>query len=308
MKKRNYGFGRSLEYAAKRALQDYIGERYGTIASHINRFRLFGVFCKINNTTNAVYITIELLESYSTQLQNKVLLGEISVAYAHNLVSSINVVMKAFRRDKSIWLSPKTLFGPRCHIRQVAPNLSLVALKNACKKIREIAGPEIALIVLLSRLIGLRLKESILLDAKKALKQALTTGFVDVRRGTKGGRGRKVERLVKVNKRIIWALKMAVEVQRDRNTFIPSNEKLITFYRRIHRCALPILKQFDIRNIQEQRSSYACVRYNSILGWQAPVIRGIKEIKTEEVREARRQISYELGHTREYVLDSYCGS
>lgn len=194
--KRNHGHGRSLKYAAKQALNVFIGDRFSTIASHCHRFNLFADFCKKYNTNYSVFITQQLFENYAFVIQKRVFVGDISTHYAHNLISSVNVVMYAFRRDKQIWLSPKKLFGPRCHIRKVAPHMSLITVKKACKKIRIKAGDDIALLIWLARILGLRFREAILIDAKKALKQARENDFVDVRRGTKGGRGRKIERLI----------------------------------------------------------------------------------------------------------------
>jgi len=308
MQKRNFGFGRSIKYAAKQALKFLKGERYSTIASHCHRFNLFADFCNKHSTSNAIYITLEHFEFYVSSLQNKVVRGDLSTSYAHNLVSSINVVMYAFRRDSNIWLSPKTLFGPRCHIRQIAPCTSYLKVRLACRKIEELAGNDIAILVWLARTLGLRLKEAILLDATLALKQAITMGHVDVRKGTKGGRGKKVQRLVPVNKRILFTLKIAVIAQGHRNSFIPENEKLITFYRRIHRIALPILKEFSVNKIHDLRAAYTCDRYEDVLGIQAPVITGVSPVKTDDLIEGKRKISLELGHVREYVIDSYCGS
>jgi len=306
--KRNHGYGRSLKYAAKHALLAYIGQRYSTIASHCHRFNLFADFCKKYNTNNSVFITQQLFENYAFVIQKRVFVGDLSTHYAHNLISSVNVVMRAFRRDKKIWLSPKKLFGPRSHIRKIAPNMSLVDVKSACKNINDEADTDIAILIWLARILGLRLREAILIDAKTALKQARKNGFVDIRLGTKGGRGRKVERLIGSNKRIVFALELAVLSQGKRKSFIPEDEKLITFYRRIHKVALPILKEFNINKIHDLRAAFACDEYEKELGIDAPVVSGNSIIKTTEVKEGLVRISKKLGHNREYIIDSYCGS
>ena len=306
--KRNYGHGKSLKYAAKHALNFFFGDRFSTVVNHSARFNLFADYCQKLKTNNAVYITQELFEMYADKTQSRVIDGGISVHYAHNLISSVNVVMFAFRRDKKIWLSPKALFGLRCHVRQIAPNMEMLAVRLACKKIKKDAGDDIALLIWLARSLGLRLREAILIDAKKALKQARTTGFVDIRRGTKGGRGKHVERLVDSNKRILFALKLAVIAQEKRNTFIPNDEKLITFYRRIHRIALPILKEFNMIKIHDLRASFACDEYKSEIGLDAPVISNNSVKKTAEVKGKLEKISKKLGHNRDYIIDSYCGS
>jgi hypothetical protein len=306
-RKRNYGYGRNLKYAAKRALINHVGERYSTVSSHSNRFNLFAEYCKKEMTNNAIYITQDLFEGYAYQIQEKVMLGQVRTSYAHNLISTVNVVMNAFRKDNKIWISPLSFFGPRSHIRKVAPNLSFIAVRYACKKIRRVSGDDIAMIIWIARILGTRLKEAVLIDAKKALKQAITTGYVDIRKGTKGGRGRKVKRLVPSDKRIIKALKLAVNIQGTRSSFIPQNEKLITFYRRVHRVSLPILKEFDLTNIRDLRAAYACNKHEMYTGVKAPVLTGDKLVKTDETQSGRTKISHELGHNREYVINSYCG-
>lgn len=305
--RRNFGYGKKITYAAKRALQKLLGEKFSTIANHVARFSMFANFCKKYQTTNAVFITQDLFELYAAKTRARVINGTISVSYAHNLISSVNVVMNAFRRDNQIWLSPKKLFGPRCHIRQIAPNMSLPTVRLACREIQKNAGSDIAMIIWLARILGLRLREAILIDAKTALKQAKKNGFVDIRRGTKGGRGRRVERLISSNKRIIFALELAVIIQGKRNSFIPKDEKLITFYRRIHRVALPILKDFDIDKIHDLRAAFACTRYKQLLGIDAPVISGVPVDKTDVVLNALKQISHEMGHVRVEIIASYCG-
>jgi hypothetical protein len=306
--RRNYGYGRSLKYAAKQALKAFIGPRFSTIASHCNRFNLFTDFCKKLNTNNAIYITQELFENYALVVQKRTFNGDISTHYAHNLISSVNVVMHAFRRDKQIWLSPKELFGPRCHIRKIAPNMSIKDVKAACKKINAEVGSDIALLIWLARLLGLRLREAILIDAKKALRQAKKNRFVDIRRGTKGGRGKKIERLIDSNKRIVFSLELAVISQGRRKSFIPEDEKLITFYRRIHKVVLPILKEFNINKIHDLRAAFACDEYEKELGVEAPLISDVSVKKTDEVKEKLKKVSKRLGHNREYIIDSYCGN
>lgn len=306
--KRNHGYGRSLKYAAKQALNAFIGDRFSTIASHCHRFNLFADFCKKYNTNNSVFITQQLFENYAFVIQKRVFVGDLSTHYAHNLISSVNVVMRAFRRDKQIWLSPKELFGPRCHIRKIAPNMSIKDVKAACKKINAEAGSDIALLIWLARILGLRLREAILIDAKKALKQSKKNGFIDIRRGTKGGRGKKVERLIESNKRIVFALSFSALAQGTRKSFIPKDEKLITFYRRIHKVALPILKEFNINKVHDLRAAFACDEYKLEFGIDAPVVSGNSIIKTTEVKEGLVLISKKLGHNREYIIDSYCGS
>jgi len=88
--KRNYGFGRNLKFAAKQSLKKYLGARFSTIASHCNRFNLFADFCKKNKTNNSIYITQDLFDLYANSIQKRILRGDLSTSYAHNLISSVS--------------------------------------------------------------------------------------------------------------------------------------------------------------------------------------------------------------------------
>ena len=253
-KSKNYGHVRALNYASKEALKDYLGKRYSTVASHINRTKLFIDFCKKNNVKKAENITNEFLEDYADSLLSKLAKQDISIVYAHNLLSSANVLMSAFRRDNEVWVSPLEYFGPRSNIRTVAPNMNLLDAKSACREISALGEHEIAMLIWLALILGLRLREAILIDAEKAYKQAVKLGHVDIRKGTKGGRGKRVERLIPGDKRIIKALDVARKLQQKKASFISENEKMITFYREVHRVALPILKRHGIQKIHELRA------------------------------------------------------
>jgi hypothetical protein len=182
--------------------------------------------------------------------------------------------------------------------------------KNACREIESSGKSEVAILIWLALILGLRLREAILIDANKAYKQAKKFGHVDIRKGTKGGRGKRVERLIPTDKRIVKALEVASKFQNERASFVPEKQKYITYYREVHRVALPILKRNGIDKIHELRAVFACKQYKKLTGYDAPVVSKKYTKQTEEIRSGMREISHQLGHgeDREYVLNSYCGS
>lgn len=165
-------------------------------------------------------------------------------------------------------------------------------------------------LIWLALLLGLRLREAILIDAEKAYKQAKKLGHVDIRKGTKGGRGKRVERLIPADKRIFKALDVARKLQQERASFVPENQKMITFYREVHRVALPILKRHGIQKIHELRAVFGCKQFKKLSGYDAPIVSKKYVEQTEKIQTSIRRISHQLGHgeDREYVLNSYCGS
>jgi hypothetical protein len=306
----NFGFGGSLKYATKRALKLYFGNKYSTVNSHINRVKPFLNFCQLNDIKYAEQITQELIEDYAEFLEDKLSNGEMKVSYAHNLLSSVNELMRAIRHNNQIWVSPFKYLGPRSNIRTVAPNMCISDAKLASREVSALGEHEIAILIWLAMLLGLRLREAILIDVKDAYKQAVKFGYVDIRKGTKGGRGKRVERLVSANKLVIKALGVACNIQAERCSFIPENQMLITFYRKVHRVALPILKKYDIKDFNDLRAAFACKEFKKLTGFDAPVISQQYVEQTPEIKDGIKTISHEMGHGKErhYVLNSYCGS
>jgi hypothetical protein len=68
-------------------------------------------------------------------------------------------------------------------------------------RLRKLDYRRAAPVVRLARNFGLRLREAALGDLHEWRRQVRTFGKIDVREGTKGGRGREVERWVVVRRR-----------------------------------------------------------------------------------------------------------
>ncbi len=168
---------------------------------------------------------------------------------------------------------------------------------------------DLSLLVQFSAEFGLRRREAALLDIPNALKEARKLGEIDIQRGTKGGRGRSVERWVPCGDRGIILLERATNFIAGARCLVPSENSLKNFYDRISNICLPVLKRNGIGKLHNLRVFYACRRYREITGCVAPCNRVVGDlIATHELDEqARKIISIELGHSRIQIVSSYIG-
>jgi hypothetical protein len=81
--------------------------------------------------------------------------------------------------------------------------------------LRKLITDEPASVVRLARNFGLRLREAVLADLHEWRRQAKTFGRIDVREGTKGGRGREVERWVPVSEDGMLAIGEAMHLSQS---------------------------------------------------------------------------------------------
>lgn len=72
--------------------------------------------------------------------------------------------------------------------------------------------------------------------------------------------------------------------------------------------AYRIIKGYGLTTFHELRAAYACQRYAEITGHSAPVHGGTLYQQNRVLdRDARQQISRELGHRRIDVVSAYIG-
>jgi hypothetical protein len=62
------------------------------------------------------------VKAYGSGLADKVTTKTMSVSYAQNLLSSVNVVLESMRGDRRIRVAPVALVGKRSHVREQAPS------------------------------------------------------------------------------------------------------------------------------------------------------------------------------------------
>jgi integrase len=170
--------------------------------------------------------------------------------------------------------------------------------------------PRAAAIALLARATGMRLREAILADLPRLKREAEHYDKINIQDGTKGGRGgATAPRWITVDDYIRNALGFAEQVSPVgcRNLIAP-NESYLNVLQEIVRPARDILHAHKLKGFHELRAAFACERYERITQHRAPINGGrCCELDPHLDREARKQISYELGHGRIYVVATYIG-
>lgn len=314
--RRNFGYGKKIECAGHQALVTIFGKgHFSTVAGHTGRW---GRFCQwahaVHDIRDARGVGQPIIEDYAAALSEQVIDESMKVSYAQNLLTSVNVTLEALRKDHKVRIdSPSQWVGRRCTIRMDQPTgLSWETVNGAVTRLNEIDLPRAAVVVQLARSFGVRLREAVLLDISAGERQAHNKGAIDVRKGTKGGRGKDVERWVPISEEGKQALLEAARV-RDAlgcgNNLLRPDESYNTFVndREINR-ARRYLHQAGIKGYHDLRSAWACDRYQQLTGHPAPVFQPDTRIDPEKDRKAREALARELGHDRIGVVAEYIGA
>ncbi|VVP36881.1 integrase domain-containing protein [Pseudomonas fluorescens] len=313
---RNFGWGRQLSYAGSQALKDMFGGgHYGTVKAHGDRWKAFARWCRSEDGpgfNDARQIDRQTLVDYAMHLRGLVERGDLAIATAQNRLSSVNRTMIALRGDQYVKVqSPSKALGmQRTSVRVLAPQGQDRDQVAQIVEALQDQHPRAAAIVHLARSTGMRLREAILADLPRLTREAKSFGKINIQDGTKGGRsGATASRWISVDEDVRQALSKAAGVSPlgSRN-LLGQNESYVDFHRNVVRPARAILHRHDLRGFHELRAAYACERYEQITRHPAPVNGGrCNWLDPQLDREARMQISYELGHGRVDVLGSYIG-
>lgn len=314
---RNFGYGRQLSYAGPQALRDLFGDgHYGTVKAHSDRWQAFVLWCRSEDGpgfNDARQIDRQTLLDYAGHLRQQVEQGELAIATAQNRLSSVNRTIAALRGDQYVKVpSPSKALGMRrTRVRRSVPQgQDRRHVKRIVDVLCEHQMPRAAAIAQLARATGMRLREAILADLPRLKREAEHYGKINIQDGTKGGRsGVSAPRWVTVDDHIRDALRFAEQVSPDgsRNLLAP-NENYFDFQRQVVRPARGILHTHTLKGFHELRAAYACERFKQITHHLAPINGGrCKRVDPHLDREARLQISYELGHGRVNVISAYIG-
>ncbi|AVD85449.1 integrase [Pseudomonas sp. SWI6] len=315
---RNFGYGRQLSYAGPQALKDMFGGgHYGRVKAHCDRWQAFVKWCRSEQgpgINDARQIDRKVLADYAAYLRELVRRGGLAVSTAQNRLSSVNRTMAALRGDQYVALtSPSKALGmQRTGIRHSVPQ------GQNRKQVKQIVDAlcsqhqlRAAAIVLLARATGIRLREAILADLPRLNREANDLGKINIQDGTKGGRaGASAPRWIAMDEHIRGALKFAQRASTagSRNLIAP-NESYLNILQQIIRPARDILHVHNLKGFHELRAAYACERYEQITQCPAPINGGQCCLVDKSIDcEARRQISYEMGHGRVDVVAAYIGS
>ena len=305
---RNYGLGSRTMASAARIALDRAAQRgelsFSSVATLSERFSQFVDVARAQGIGRLERISQEGVQAYGRQLAEQVQRGELSPAYAQNLVSAINTVMHLVRNWSSVSPTKACGIAQRCAVRGTPPlGVDRALLERSLEQLRGHDQERAAGVVELARELGLRSKEASLLNAHKALQEARERGQVTIIDGTKGGR----VRIVPISQeRQLSALANAATLQGSRRSLIPVEQNWKQFRENTLRQGRGHLQQVGITGYHDLRAAYACERYQQLTGHPAPVIAG-GIVDKDQDRIAREQISAELGHGRIDVVAEYIG-
>jgi hypothetical protein len=308
---RNYGYGKQLAWAGKQALLDRYGSgHYATRAAHAERWNRFAEYLKARGIYDARNIDRDTVERYGQLLKQQVDKGEMKTAYAQNLLSTINVVLEALRQDRAVRVSPGMLVGERSTVRKTIPVSDPQTLERSIERLNRSGQSHVAMAARLARDFGLRFREASLLNAQQSLQDAKKHNRINITEGTKGGRGKEVDRWVSVNERKLQTLKDAAELQQDRRNLIPEGMTYIQWRNHAYNQWRQVNRQTGIKGFHVLRAAYACERYEKITGYPAPVMAGERQAPKALDQQARAVLAHELGHSdsRIDVISAYIGS
>lgn len=280
---------------------------YGTAAAVGDRFQQFAQHARGEGIKRLEGVTGEVVVSYAKGLAEKVEAGDMSPAYAQNLISAVNTVMDHATHGRWNSVSPTKTGGiaARSQVRSAVPEgLDRSVVDRATAAMVRDGNTKGAAVVELSRELGLRSKEASLLDAREAHQQANEDGIITISRGTKGGRAREVP---VSSASQVEALSRATKVQGKDRSLIPANQTWSQWRNGGLRAARETLKAHGVSCIHELRSAYAFSRYRQITRGHKPRMNGGQASKAQD-QSARLAIACELGHSRISITTSYLGS
>lgn len=309
--RRNFGYGKTLHFAVRSALDERFGPgRYGTQAAHHERLGPFVDFLRQCSIRDFCQVAPDHLLFYARLLRLAVDSGELATATAVNRLSSVNVLMRTLRGNMDIWISPRSVLGARSQVRLVPPlGIEIEQVDALAQEIRAAGHESLACLVRLCRCFGLRFREASLLGLKRAVAQAQRSGTIDIREGTKGGRGRRVKRRVPVDEHGMAVLVEALRcASPETSRLVPEGWTYAKWFKYAHRVYRKFASPAGLSpEFHDLRAAYACARYEQMTGCAAPVFVGHRQATRPDDAAAREVVARELGHGRPSVTNAYCG-
>lgn len=314
---RNFGYGRQLSYAGRQALADlFAGGHFATVKAHSDRWQAFVRWCRSEDGpgyNDARQIDRQTLENYVAYLRQQIQQGELCIATAQNHLSSVNRTLAALRCDQDMRvISPsQALVQHRSNVRTRAPDgQDYQDVQRVALSLVEHQHERVAAIIMLARTTGMRLREAILADLPRLHREAESLGRINIQDGTKGGRsGASAPRWIIANEGVKAALQLARHAApTGSSNLLARNESYAAFLRQVVLPTRETLHKQELKGFHELRAAYACERYEQLTRHAAPVNCGHGyRIDPDLDRQARLQISLELGHNRIDVVSAYIG-
>jgi hypothetical protein len=234
---------------------------------------------------------------------------DLSTAYLHNLLSMLRVFAGWIGKPDLVPATAEIVPDPKHKRRQQVATRDLSwsgAGVDVAEKLRDIAAADrhVAMVLDLMRVYALRLKEASLLRPHLADQFV----YLDIGRGTKGGRDRMHKITTPEEREVLDRAKALVQ---DRAAcLIPRG----TSYRSWQNHVYYILKKHGVTHKAIGTSSHGLRHeglndlYQKITGAPSPV-RGGKpgEVDPETDRFARAQVAETAGHSRPRISSAYLG-
>ena len=314
----NFGKGRQLGYAVKQALDDYYSRvsHYNTRSTHKQRAVTFVQFCWRHGVKDAREIDREFVLSFGQYIRQRIegeylwpdraVDAQVSAAYGHNLISTVNVIMRALRGDNDLKISGKEVLGVcRKSVRTREIRADVVDTQDAADRAIVAGFERGSAVILMARAWGMRVREAILADLDRMLREIKRTGEAAILEGCKGGR-RSRDRTIRANEFRMEALRFAIEVRPvgSKNLLSETDTVKRFLLREINPCRL-ILKKAGVPTFQELRAGFAQDVYEEILEGPSPLKQPIRDEVMDRI--ARAEVSRQLGHNRISVASSYIG-
>jgi hypothetical protein len=184
----NYGLGnKDMARAGHNALlRENSGRSFSGLDTVSRRWQQFCEWANGKGIKRMEKIVKDDVIRYGTELADKVKAGEMEESTAQNYVSAVNTVMAIARGDRAVSVSPTADCGIGRRTGIATVNRAVGEAEHG--ELKERLPERLGALLDLQRHLGLRFKESALLDARRALKQASKERRVEVVDGTKGDR------------------------------------------------------------------------------------------------------------------------
>lgn len=311
---RNHGLrSREMSSALTNALKE-LGQSYKSIATNKSHLKDFAQFAKSEHGIKDLRnLEREHVLKYAEDLRARWEKGEISASTAQNKLSAVNTALTQARLDRALHVDGvrEAKLPGRTGITTSDKSLPQESHLAIQKEVSE----RLAVQMSLQRELGLRFKESCLINARMAISEAQKTGIVTISNGTKGGRERTIP-IVRPEQ--IAALKAGESIQNRERSLIPENIRFAEY----QRAAYEEITAHGI-GFHSERHAYANERFAELTGLKSPIKSGLKksewyqyaekklelepEATKEVINNARMQVSNELGHGRVNVTSAYLG-
>jgi len=316
---RNFGIGSRNLLRAGKICSHQSTKSFSTRGSLADRWTVFAKWLEAEyGISKMENITPEHLLAYGRYLKNRIEQDELKPSTAQLYISAVNSILKTATAGEWKTVSPTKDCGipKRKYLPETSKAMSPSQHNQVISelgKLAELSDERLAVLLNLQRTLGLRFKESALLDAGQALRQAQRSGIVTILSGTKGGKRREVPVSVAARQ----ALEKASSVQ-DGRSMIPNDMSYVKFRQESYAKA----QQYQF-NFHAQRHHYAQQRYQELTGVPAPITTGVSRknwltfiadyLKVDAAtaesidQSARLTLSNELGHNRLEVVSVYIG-